>query len=224
MFQRFWPKALASLALSIWVLSLLTAVSTAQTQYEKKFNMVGKLASLYQPYGVWYDDVTTAKSVAFIDLVKDLCEDINLSDEILVSCVVFHFDDKTSGAWADFNATLTSPTKGVLGQYDYSAMRKLLRANMTEAFDSVYQRIDHISPDIDRSWMMTLAVLTVGLVGGFCIVLGVVIAVRIVLEERRVAQASASKADLLKEYEDIKREKTRIKSKKRSGRQTGELA
>ena len=56
--------------------------------------------------------------------------------------------------------------------------------------------------------MMTLAVLRVAFVGGFCIVLGVVIAVRIVLEERRVAQASASKADLLKEYEDIKREKT----------------
>ena len=54
------------------VIQTLALVAVKGAGYDKKFSMVGKLADKYQPYGVWYEDLTSAKSVEFIDVVKDL--------------------------------------------------------------------------------------------------------------------------------------------------------
>ena len=56
--------------------------------------------------------------------------------------------------------------------------------------------------------MMMLAIIGVGIVVGFCVVLAVIVAIRITLEEKRAEKAIQNKVNLLKEYQNIKRQKT----------------
>ncbi|XP_075239849.1 uncharacterized protein LOC142335293 [Convolutriloba macropyga] len=201
--KRIGVLILMALATVVW-----SPAAVSGATYSREYTMVGKLANVYQPFGLWYHDLTTERSLEVINHIADDCASITVNNTALVfSCQVVRFEDKTSGAWVAFNVTLTSLLMVEVKSFSYSDMRRLLRVQMKASMKSVYQRFDYEPTDVDRSWMFVSAFMVTGLVIGVCVVLMLCLTVKYSLQQKRASAAKAQKKKMIEEYAFIK-EKT----------------
>jgi len=209
-FSRLYTALDSMMRVIIAIISLIIyTVGANVDEYSGEYKMTGKLESGYQPYGVWYDDLTSARSQTVINNIVNQCQQINESDTSSFSCLVVDIRHKTSGAWADFNVTLTSTSQEEVKSYGYSEVRVLLRQELKSVLRSVYQRVDHIPADIDRTWMIKQAVMVfIVVVAGYLVYAGY-LAIKYKMQDAKMKEAKDNKASLLEEYTQIQLEKKR---------------
>ena len=55
-----------ALATVVW-----SPAAVSGATYSREYTMVGKLANVYQPFGLWYHDLTTERSLEVINHIAD---------------------------------------------------------------------------------------------------------------------------------------------------------